>query len=569
MRKPTVKNRLYLCLLCLATTLLAAKQFVSVGYYSVLHDDTVTYVGWARQFLQGLREGVWYPRWMPDECRGYGCPTFLLYPPLSFYAAAAFAELTGSLLLGMNMVRWLALYLTSLGIYFLLREHLTPRSAFLAALCYLLFPFTVLQQYLCGSFAATVSTVWFAPILVHLLRYHRNRHWAAVIWAGLCYGGLLLTHLINAYMFSFVMGGLLVCLATGGRRVATLWALPLVMAIGALVSAAYLLPLVCERGDLQLASFVTQGAGFDYRYFFLFPSRVHLIPPSVFWPRFYRLYLVHELLLLGLLGYALLRLVRVGRTPGDFQNTGAPLCRLFAVLALLTLYPTIGASQWMWRLVPFFNYIQFPYRWLQLSVFLCTPVAGWLWAVQERACPARTFRASVAMTMVAMATVAVCWIQQAHGLTGKELAAQAGPSPPEHLPVGVEAGSLQRAARTAVVEGRGTAAVLRWQTTRRLVAVMAGENLTIRLGTLHFPGWRAYLDGNPLTLKAEAGSGAMLARVPSGSHRLELEFVDTGPRLLGKALSLASLTLLAGWLVALRRTGRSTACPSLPGDGAG
>src|SRR6185369_7110824 len=116
---------------------------------------------WARQFLQGLGEGVAYPRWLADECNGYGSPTFLLYPPLFFYATAAMAKLSGSLLVGMNLVRWLSLFLTAAGVFCLLREIFPARSAFMAALCYLLFPLTILQQYICGSFAATVSTVWY------------------------------------------------------------------------------------------------------------------------------------------------------------------------------------------------------------------------------------------------------------------------------------------------------------------------------------------------------------------------------------------------------------------------
>ncbi|HJV34989.1 6-pyruvoyl-tetrahydropterin synthase-related protein [Geomonas sp.] len=552
MRKP---SHLYLCLLFMVTALLAAKQFLVGGYYCViLLDDTRVYVGWARQFLQGLGEGVFYPRWLPDECNGYGSPTFLLYPPLFFYATAAMAELTGSLLVGMNLVRWLSLFLTVAGVFCLLREIFTTRSAFMAALCYLLFPLTILQQYICGSFAATVSTVWYAPLLLQLLRHHRGRKASPLIWGGLCYGGLLLTHLINAYMFVLVMAALLLALALVARRPAELWALPVVVGLGALVSAAYLLPVAFERSHLQVSAFVTQGPGFLYSYFFFYPNRLHLIPPHVikFWQGFHRMYLVYELLLVAVLACSLLRLVR-SRARQLSTEKAASLTAAFLAVALLTMYPTVGASEWMWRSIPFFNYIQFPYRWVPLTALLCTPAAAWLWAKQEEALPAANFVKAATVTVLAMAAVDLCYIWEARGVTEAELSAQTSPSPREHMPAGAAVAGLLSSGKAEVTAGRGSASVVRWQSTRREVAVIADGAVTIRLRTFYFPGWRSYLDGSPAAVGIEPGSGALLAQVPPGRHRLELVFEDTPARKLGKALSLASLPALAVLLLIFRR----------------
>jgi hypothetical protein len=319
------------------------------------------------------------------------------------------------------------------------------------------------------------------------------------------------------------------------------------------VSAAYLLPVACERSHLQVSAFVTQGTGFLYSYFFFFPSRLHLIPPPgvKFWQAYHRMYLVYELLMAAVLACSLPRLVRRGARSLTTEKA-APLVAAFLAVALVTMYPTIGASEWMWRSIPFFKYIQFPYRWLPLTALLCTPVAAWLWAKQEEAASAATFAKAATVTVLAMAAVDLAYISEARWLTESDLSAETAPSPREHVPAGAAVGGLLPSGRAEVMQGRGSATVVRWQSSHRELAVAADGPVTIRVRTFYFPGWTSYLDGRPAAVRIESGSGALLAQVPPGRHRLELAFEDTPVRKVGKAVSLASLPALAGLLLVFR-----------------
>ncbi|MDP2725941.1 MAG: hypothetical protein Q8P59_00215, partial [Dehalococcoidia bacterium] len=78
----------------------------------------------------------------------------------------------------------------------------------------------------------------------------------------------------------------------------------------------------------------------------------------------------------------------------------------------------------------------------------------------------------------------------------------------------------------------------------------------------YFPGWKAYLDGQEMALNGVGTANLMSLQVPSGSHNLEFRFEETRVRLLGKAVSLASLiALLVILLIALRQRLRAPPGP--------
>jgi hypothetical protein len=101
--------------------------------------------------------------------------------------------------------------------------------------------------------------------------------------------------------------------------------------------------------------------------------------------------------------------------------------------------------------------------------------------------------------------------------------------------------------------------------------ITASEATTVALPLLHWPGWRARLDGAPVDTWPHTGSGWLALSVPPGAHRVELrwegttlgrvgEWASVGAALvfvilLGAALARASPTtrrtvIAAGWSLA-------------------
>jgi hypothetical protein len=90
--------------------------------------------------------------------------------------------------------------------------------------------------------------------------------------------------------------------------------------------------------------------------------------------------------------------------------------------------------------------------------------------------------------------------------------------------------------------------------------VIAQAPSTIQMRIAYFPGWTVHLDGQPVTATPSIPWGLLTFKTPVGTHRVEVDWENTPPRIAGNAISLASLAvLLAGlaWTARKRITGKA------------
>ncbi|HEX9063033.1 MAG TPA: 6-pyruvoyl-tetrahydropterin synthase-related protein, partial [Clostridia bacterium] len=263
--------------------LMMFRQLTTPAYFSIVNNDAYSYSSWAFQLSNALREGIIYPRWMPLDFAGYGSPTFVYYPPLSFYIVAFFNIFTDSTTIAMNITRFLSLFLSGTGLFFLGKEIYSERSAAVAAVFYLLLPYNVMHFYLLGSFASSVSFMWFSPILLGSYKYVQTDQFKYLAYAGICYSGLILTHVINAYMFTFVVLAFIVFLFLTNRKWNYLFTGMLMLLAGVSLSAAYVLPLAYEKNLINVSGFL-QGGSFYFAKCFIQPHMMDKAFVNLFWP---------------------------------------------------------------------------------------------------------------------------------------------------------------------------------------------------------------------------------------------------------------------------------------------
>ena len=67
------KNSIFSILLLLFfSVLIMYKQLGSTNYFSIIVDDSITFSSWTWQFIEALKEGILYPRWISLNFWGYG-----------------------------------------------------------------------------------------------------------------------------------------------------------------------------------------------------------------------------------------------------------------------------------------------------------------------------------------------------------------------------------------------------------------------------------------------------------------------------------------------------------------
>jgi hypothetical protein len=74
------------------------------------------------------------------------------------------------------------------------------------------------------------------------------------------------------------------------------------------------------------------------------------------------------------------------------------------------------------------------------------------------------------------------------------------------------------------------------------------EKFRARFLTFYFPGWQAFLDGEPAPIRVTTPRGLIAVDVPAGDHELLLQFGETPFRLMADVISVLGLAAIVVWL---------------------
>jgi len=531
-------------LFCLSA-LVMLRQLISSAYFSCIIQDSFDYTSWAWQFTQALKEGVIYPRWLPLNFWGYGSPTFILYPPLAFYLVGLFNVFTGSVISAMNLTKFAALFLTGLGMFFLVKEFYSVKTALMTASFYIVFPYQIFQLYFTGGFTSVLSLMWFSPTVLFTWRYIKNKQYKDILYAGICYGGLILTHLLNAYMFAFVLTAFIFYTSVTQNRLRDLILIPSIIMIGLLISAAYIIPLIYEKQFINTRAFTIEG--FNFANFFILPNLTSRLPSGSFWPVYYDIHLFFLFFFCSLIVLSFLRIVKFRQIKAPEGVYAVNVVFLFS--GICSLFLLFGVSRTIWETVPFFKYIQFPMRWLNITTFAVVFLSAVLFTDID------VFHKKKRNNLFIVTLFLTCflfdykYINSAHLFTENELLPVKSINwNLVHLPVGVNIDEFDENNEdeegSRIMKGEGKAIIATWRSAERVIEISAQTPLILRIRTFNFPGWHAYIDSVRTEIGTEGGTGAMLITIPQGDHTVVLRFEDTPVRYYAKIVSVISFFIM-------------------------
>ncbi|MBU5612484.1 6-pyruvoyl-tetrahydropterin synthase-related protein [Geomonas azotofigens] len=524
------------CLLIAFTALYCTFQPVVRMALPVSHDIGF-HLFQAGQFAGALGSGTIIPHWLGGANNGYGSPNFIFYSPLSYYFAASLNLLVGSIPVSMVISTWSAFFFSGIAMSCAAARLSGREGGLFAAILYQVLPFHLLDLYARGTFAELFAFAWF-PLVILCTHGIFTAPVKRAYFSGLSlsYAGLILTHLVSGFIFTWVLGAYLLFnyhLHKDGKafRLA-LFAL----AVGLGLSSFYLLPAVLERSFVHIDYIVKCSVG-DYRQNFLF-----LLDGLTQGLRDFRLMLhAATLLELALFLALVLALSRNVKKKDLSQHS------FFIMLFLIAFFLTIPLSQPVWGLVPGLPTLQFPWRWISMMELSLCFLLGRFISLREAGPGAVSGRWSRTVFYCLGATLLVSLVivvrsDKTHpkDYAGYSVALEYTPktvSDPDQL-------LAQKHVRVVTLSGVASSAISKWDAERRSVEVNALTPSMLRIGTSFYPGWEAEVDGVKTPVGIEKQSGAMLVRVPQGRHTLTLNFVDTPVRRLAKYLSLLSLATL-------------------------
>jgi uncharacterized membrane protein len=506
-------------------------------------DDAAMHYRRANDFIEALREGQAYPRWLPNSNYKQGNPVMLYYPPLPYYVVAAFNSIIRNPMLAVCLGCWFALTASGLTMYKFSRALLPPAFSLLAALLYTIAPYHLFDLYHRSALSEFWAFAWLPMVADAALRIASGKGLQATLYFALSYALLLLTHVTIAFEMTLFLPVFFLLLTRDFRRILQAAAASL---LGLLMSAIFLVPLIFEVKYIR----IDRALRISFVNFFLFEHLGRLFQANLFPPPEGRRDAYLDGVNLTALSIALLLLISAFIIWRNRQGLRQPpwlknLTLAAGAVSALSLLLTTRLTTLLWRNITQFAYIQFPFRWLTITILsaaMLAAIAASLLAGEKNLRAVSRFAFLLALLLTV--AVSVLLVMRASynrqeldaGLSDLEVA--------EYRTIFLDRQKrLDEFEKPPVlgIEGEATVQPLDDFGYQQSYQIQAQTLSTIKLRTLYFPGWVARADGIPIEV-APSKEGTIQFTLEPGEHLLTLNFSDTPPRRAGNYLS------LFGWL---------------------
>lgn len=583
-RSVTGRWLLIICLLCaVAITPLLRGQ-------SPCTDDGGLHYFRVAAMRHAFKQGLFFTRWLPDLAFGYGFPFFNYRAPLSYYLGLGF-HLTGlPLPWALNLVYVVSILGSAVGAYLLARDLFGPGAGVVAAAAYAYAPYQLLDALVRGNAPESVALALMPFVLwaFRRLAVRGGRRWFLASCGLLT--ALYLTHNISSLLFTPLLAVYLVTLWVVYRKEGH-WASAasaLVLALG--LTAFFWLPALAEKKYVQL-HLTRANRNNDFHYNFVGLAEIFAPPTPVDTslmnpPMEIHLGVVQAVLAgLGLI-VGLVRTRQRSRRDNETDRQRESERRgslvFFAVSAAVMVLMSTRASVWLWEHVPLLPFVQFPWRFVGRAALPVALLAGALvhYAARYTQHATRnTFHVSrfvfyVALIALILAAFPATYppsrycpmkaypsIQDVHqyerqsDLVGVDPVGAYFPTWVQRRPEGspleaqyATAGPIARFDEAVLPEGAEVLGANYGPNRARLV-VESPEAFRARYLTFYFPGWRAWVDGEPVQVTPSDPEGLIAFAVPAGRHTIRVRFGETPLRLGADVVSALCLLALLGYLL--------------------
>lgn len=528
--------------------------------------DGVTHLFRIARLDEYIRQGMIFPRWMPDMLLGYGYPTLNYYAASTYYLTEIYHFLGLSLYYGFIAAQWTLTLLAAFGIFLYARDMLDEdglAAPLVVTIAYVYAPYLLTNIYVRGAIAELG-----AQALLPWILWSYRRLWRApnprsyVFVAALSLAALAWTHTISLLIVPLLLLCYMAVLAgTADARRQRLILSATAIGLAMLVSCFYWLPMIVERGNITDYGLTIATTMMLPKSFFRWDNLLN--PGFQYWypqdPPF-RFGLVQ---LTGLL-IGLPFLMRKGREWWFW----------LAVLAICGfLMSQVAAPIWFSNnILPI---IQFPWRLLAIAqlpiaLFIGLPFIfirnAWLRGVAALAAVALLiwvhyprmqweYVLSPKSSQFDMSVNAYFESGRGHIIEGDFGTASIQEFRPKwttqmlrvdpttiDLPLAQPSGAEQAPSTLEVLRANGFGLELR---------TVSQTPFLLRLAAYYFPGWTITLDGEaPLTPKPTTNLGLLSAEIPPGEHVVTVVWTGTRTATVAAIISQIGLVLLGAYQLA-------------------
>lgn len=490
-------------------------------------------------------------RWSPDMVWGYGQPMFNFYSAFPYYLGTLLHLIFPLTYLSAVKILFIISFIVAgFGMYKLAKVFWGRTGGLLSAVLYTYAPYHALDIYVRGalseSFALSLLP-WMFYFTYRLINKFTLHNFAGT---SISIALVLMTHNISTMLYGPLT--LIWCLywLVVVKDIKSLYRLSLGGVLGFGLASFFLLPVIFEQNIIQ-AKLLTLDY-YDFRGHFvslrqLFIDRSWGDGPSIYgdlddisfqvgWPHWW----------LGILAFINLFYLKIKK--------GLETKILFLISGLLLLtaivsFLTHSRSLFIWETIPGIDFVQFPWRFLGLTMFLLSFLAGSINL-------AGRFTVKIIICIIVFLTVALNFryfipvnysrlVTEESKLSGLAFELQQKSAIMDYLPKTAKTAPISRAFENAKVL-EGEASVGPFNKNSYSFSFDADVYLTsqIEVPVMYFPGWRVFVDDREVEIIPHGDYGLIKIVVENGRHMIYGKFTNTPIRNIANVISLISIGLL-------------------------
>lgn len=544
-------------LLLLLITVLTFSTLLRPGYFP-MHDDQQA----IRLFEMDkcIKDGQIPCVWTPDLGYGYGYPQFNYYGPLPYYTMEVFHLGGLGYLDSVKAAFVLSVVLSALGMYLLGSALWGKWGGFLSALLFAFAPYRAVDMYVRGA----VGEFWamsFLPFIFWSILEIFRKDKKAILWLALSLAALITSHNITTLIFSPILVLWIIFLAYHNwDSPAIIWEKIKNSLLGIFwgfsLSAFFVLPAFFEK---KFAHIETLLAGY-FNYLAHFVSIKQLLFSS-YWgygssqPGPYDEISLSVGLIIWTLPILLLILAVI------LKKKEMKTILFFVLIGWLALFFTHQRSAFIWKIVPLLAYVQFPWRFLIISVFSFSVAAGALPIFLGSSIKKIIFPllGIVILTILFYSAFfrPVEWltINDSGKFSGDSWTRQITSSIFDYLPIyASHPPSSPAGNKPEVISGKTEISLLGkgtdWQKWKVRVISPSAE---IRLAIFDFPVWKVWQDGKEIAINHDNDLGLITFSLTSGEHEVYAKLTQTPVRILGNILTVIGLIGIPIFIIKRRK----------------
>lgn len=543
-------------ILVLFLSVFSFKSLLGPGYFP-MHDDLQ--IGRLYQMDLCIKDGQIPCRWVPDMGFGYGYPLFNYYPPFPYYAAEIFHLVGFSLIDSIKILFILGLVFSGIFAYLLGSQLWGKYGGLVVAVFYIYAPYHAVDVYVRGALNEFWGLVFFPAIFWVVYKIIKEEKKIYVATLALFFALLLLSHNLMAFFFAPAVAAWGIFLLWYLKKP---WKILIQPALGGIwgvgLAAFFTLPVIFEQKFVHVE---TMFIGyFNYLAHFatinqLFFSRFWGYGPSVWGTEDGMPFPI------GHLHWIIATISLIIFTFLWFKKKITIhyylLFTIYYLLFLGTAFLAHQRSTFVWQAVPFLASMQFPWRFVGISSFFATILAGSIFVLIKT-----ENKATILAVLMVLAVVGLNYSffqpEKILNITDEEKLFSAKgwyklqtDAIFDYLPIYAEKPPGEKAPdQPWFEEGKGEIKNFKkgtnWQ---KFEANVDSDKATIRLPLYDFPGMRVWVDGNEVKINHDNFLGLITFQVPPGTHQFSARLTNTPVRTVSNLISLISWLEIVGFMI--------------------